>query len=149
MELETRAGAVCLLYSTGRKLTSRALSRQHIWSWNGNFHASNACFRRRSKREIMERDCSTSISIFRSPYIFIWRGGNVEGKECHKSVYELKSGQKSFHPLPLTCHLVCSKDGICQPPHPDFTLACRTWQCWDAVCIRDVSLRLHCHQDLL
>lgn len=130
MEQETRAGAVYLLYSTGRKLTSRAQRRQHVWSWNGDFHSSNAWFRRRSKRDILERDCSISISIFRSPYIFIWgEEGNVEGKGCHKSVNELKSGQKSFHPLPLSCHLVCSKDGICQPPHPGFTLACRTWQC--------------------
>lgn len=103
MELETRAGAVCLLYSTSRKLTSRALSRQHVWSWNGNFHASNACFRRRSKREIMERDCSTSISIFRSPSIFIWKGGGMWKVRNATSLYmSLNWDRRVF----IRCHLL-------------------------------------------
>lgn len=146
MEQETIADAVCLLYSTGRKHRANRTYGAGMAFSAQVLHGLGAEARERLWREIA---IPSSVSIQVLAFSFGSVGGTVEGKECHKSVNEFKSGRKSFHPLSLTYYLVCSKDGSCQPPHPGCTLACRMWQCWDAACIRDVSSRLRCHEGLL
>lgn len=108
MEQETIADAVCLLYSTGRKHRANRTYGAGMAFSAQVLHGLGAEARESLWREIA---IPSSVSIQVLAFSFGGVGGTVEGKECHKSVNEFKSGRKSFHPLSLTYYLVCSKDG--------------------------------------